>query len=184
MKKDALAGSASLYSSLDADRYFRLSKLPAALLHSGFAATIINGMRAQKIGRVLGIGVRVAGRIAGERLGGQEKPPSSPTRRTGSASTAASAARSAGRATAQVSGGVSRGIGGFFKVVTRLGGILFLEVTGAFYLILGVAFTPFLWKSWQAGLKGPGVWHFAVEALVTLMFLYLGLSSFWRARRR
>jgi len=97
----------------------------------GFAATIINGMRAQKIGRALGIGLRVAGRIAEERIAGQQKSPQ-PRAWAGSGSTAAATARSAGQVTARASGGVARGVGGFLKLCTRLGGILFLEVTGAF----------------------------------------------------
>ncbi len=75
-------------------------------------------------------------------------------------------------------------MGDFFKLFTRLGGILFLEVTGAFFLLLGIAFVPFLWKAWHAGLQGVTRWHFGVEALVAAMFIYLGLSSFWRARRK
>jgi hypothetical protein len=141
-------------------------------------------MRAQKIGRALGTGLRVAGRIAEQRMAGQQKSPESRSWGTGSGATAATAARSAGRVAARASGGAARGIGDFFKLFTRLGGILFLEVTGAFFLLLGIAFVPFLWKGWHAGLHGADRWHFGVEALVAAMFLYLGLSSFWRARRR
>jgi hypothetical protein len=141
-------------------------------------------MRAQKIGRALGIGLRVAGRIAEERMAGQKKSPESRSWGAGSGAAAATAARSAARVTSRASGGVTRGIGGFFKLFTRLGGILFLEVTGAIFLLLGIVFASFVWRSWHAGLQGADLWHFGIEALVAAMFIYLGLSSFWRARRK
>jgi hypothetical protein len=141
-------------------------------------------MRAQKIGRALGIGLRIAGRIAEKQMAGQQKTPRPRSSGAASGSTAGAAARSAGQVTARASGGVSRGVGGFLKLCGRLGGIVFLEVTGAFFLLLGMVFIPFLWKSWHAGLHGADYWHFGVEALVAAMFIYLGLSSFWRARRK
>jgi hypothetical protein len=141
-------------------------------------------MRAQKIGRALGIGLRIAGRIAEERIAGHPKLPEPRSWGAGSGSTAVTAVRSAGRVTARASGGAARGFGGFLKLCGRLGGILFLEVTGAFFLLLGMAFVPFLWKGWHAGLHGADCWRFGVEVLVAAMFLYLGLSSFWRARRK
>jgi hypothetical protein len=140
-------------------------------------------MRAKKIGRALGIGLRVAGRIAEERMAGQQKAPGQHSRGTGSGSPAATAVRSAGRVTARASGGAARGFGGFLKLCARLGGVLFLEVIGAFFLLLGIGFGFYVWKGWQS-LQGAVLWHLAVEALVAIMFIYLGFSSFWRARRK
>jgi len=154
------------------------------ILHgNGVAATIINGMRAQKIGRALGIGLRVAGRIAEDRMAGQRKAPPPSSWSAGPGPTTAAAARSAGRVTARASGGFVRGAGDFFKLCKRLGGVLFLEVTGAFFLLLGIGFGFYLWKGWHT-LQGADRWHLGVEALVAAMFLYLGFSSFWRARRK
>jgi hypothetical protein len=140
-------------------------------------------MKAQKIGRALGIGLRVAGRIAEQRMGGQQRPPQ-PRVWAGSGSTAAATVRSAGRVTAVASAGAARGFGGFLKLCGRLGGILFLEITGAFFLLLGIGFVFYLWKGWHVGLQATDRWHLGVEALVAIMFIYLGLSSFWRARRK
>jgi hypothetical protein len=129
----------------------------------------------------LGVGLRVAGRIAGERLAGQGKLPQSRASGAGSGSAVAGAARSAGASTAQASRGLARGIGGLVKPFGRVGGILWLEVTGSFFLLLGITFACKCWTGYQNGFIR---WHLAVEALVAAMFFYLGLSSFWRARQR
>jgi hypothetical protein len=150
------------------------------------AATIINGMRAQTVGRVLGIGVRVAGRIAGERLASSAQSgaalKSQPTQNTPVqvSQIAANASRRAVRSSA----GIARGVGGFLSPFRRVGRILWLEITGAFFLLPVVAFSPNLWRMRASWSHGPDHRMFVVTACVVLVFLYLGLSSFWRARRR
>jgi hypothetical protein len=61
-----------------------------------------------------------------------------------------------------------------------VGGILWLEVTGAFFLLFAAVFALRLWQNW-AGLEW--IWR-ALEIGTALVFVYLGVSSFWRARRR
>ncbi len=63
--------------------------------------------------------------------------------------------------------------------------ILWLQITGVFFvffaLVGGVAF----WKeyrAWGAGKIGPGRWVLALCFCVT--FAWFGVSSFWRAKRR
>ncbi len=95
--------------------------------------------------------------------------------------TAIQAAQSAGR-TGQT---VSRGAGAFFHPFRRAGGILWLEITGTFFLI----FVPvFAWRgAWPARasyLHGPDHWRFLISTALALVFLYLGVSSFWRASRK
>jgi hypothetical protein len=142
-------------------------------------------MRAQIIGRVLGTGVRVAGKMAGERLSAASQPAATPQAQP-SAQTAANVpvpaqvARKAARAT----GGVARGVGGFLKPFCRVGGILWLEVTGVFFLLPVVVFSPNLWRMRASWAHGPDHRMFLVTTGVVLVFLYLGVSSFWRARRR
>lgn len=138
-------------------------------------------MRAQTIGRVLGIGVRVAGRIAGERLA---------TAAQSSASGAPQTVRSAplgaaevGRRAARTSAGVARGLGGFFQPFRRVGRILWLEITGAFFFLPVIAFAPNLWRMRASWNHGPDHNMFLVTAGVILVFSYLGVTSFWRARR-
>jgi hypothetical protein len=75
---------------------------------------------------------------------------------------------------------VSRGIGGLLRPFRRVGGIVWLEVTGTFFLLFAPLFALRLWQSWSN--IGAVSRDFAIGAAV--VFLYLGVSSFWRARRR
>lgn len=139
-------------------------------------------MKPQTIGRVLGIGLRVAGRIAGQRLAAGGHAASAPdSQRTANV---AAQGRATGRAAGQVSRGVGRGVGGFLRPFRRVGGILWLEVTGVFFMLPVVVFAPTLWRvraDWQSG---PEHKTFLVTAVIVLLFFYLSVSSFWRARRR
>jgi hypothetical protein len=153
-------------------------------------------MRAQIIGRVLGTGLRVAGKMAGERLAAATEPsaaqpaPSQPQARPQVQSAASNtvqaqaAVRAAGQAAKQTGAGVARGVGGFLRPFQRVGGILWLEVTGVFFLLPVVVFTPNLWRMRASWAHGPDHRMFLITAGVVVVFLYLGVSSFWRARRK
>jgi hypothetical protein len=147
-------------------------------------------MRAQFIGRVLGTGVRVAGKMAGERLMAAADAPAVRPAGTGAQPqtqtyvNTVDRVRNTGRAVAQAKGGVTRGLGGFFKPFKRVGRVLWLEVTGAFFLLPVVAFAPNLWRIRSNWAHGPDHKMFLISAAVVGVFLYLGISSFWRARRK
>lgn len=117
------------------------------------------------------MGLRVAGRMASERMSG---------------ATAAEAAtsRRAGQAAGSASKGVVRGIGGFLRPFGRVGGTIWLEVTGVFFLLPVLVFTPTLWRTRTSWEHGPDHRLFVAAAIVVAVFLYLGVTSFWRARRR
>jgi type VI protein secretion system component VasK len=85
---------------------------------------------------------------------------------------------------ATVQGGIARGVGGFLRPFRRVGGILWLEVTGVFFLLPVIAFTPNLWRMRGSWAQGPDHRMFVITSLVVVVFLYLGVSSFWRARRK
>jgi len=99
-------------------------------------------MRPESLGRVLGTGLRVAGRIAGQRIHaaaqpsisapGSNPPPNKP------AVTPVPRTRVAGKTSANL----ARGLGGFLKPFGRVGGILWLEVTGVFFFLPVLVFTP------------------------------------------
>lgn len=144
------------------------------------AATIIDGMRPQSVGRALGIGLRVAGRIAGERLAGGAET----TAQGSTAVPAGQTSQTAGRAAGQKTKSVARGVGGFLRPFRRLGAILWLEVTGAFFFIFVLVSASFLWKNRASYAHGPDHRNFLASAAMMVVFLYLGLSSFWRARKR
>jgi len=143
------------------------------------------------IGRVLGIGVRVAGRIAGQRLAAHPQSAAAvpqvqqPAPVADSGAQNRAAGQAAVRATVQARQSVSRGVGGFLRPFRRVGGILWLEVTGVFFLLFAAMF---VWRgAWPARASyahGPDHWTFLVFTGLALVFLYLGISAFWRASRR
>ncbi|MFP5203734.1 MAG: hypothetical protein ACLGP3_07310 [Acidobacteriota bacterium] len=144
-------------------------------------------MRPQTIGRALGVGLRVAGRMAGQYIAGPE-----PARRAGaaavsgagSAGSGASSVRSSGQAAGRVAAQASRGVGGFLKPFGRVGGIVWLEVTGVFFLLPVLVFAPKIWQTRASWAQGPDHRLFVASAIIVAVFLYLGISSFWRAHKR
>jgi hypothetical protein len=77
-----------------------------------------------------------------------------------------------------------KGAGGFFRSIRRAGGIVALQVVGCFFFLPVLAFAPKLWQtraSWQAG---PDHRTFVATAIVTVVFSYLGVTSFLRAAKK
>ncbi|HEV2215360.1 MAG TPA: hypothetical protein VGR64_08735, partial [Terracidiphilus sp.] len=88
------------------------------------------------------------------------------------------------RAAGQATRGVARGLGGFFKPFRSVGGKIWLEVTGVFFLLPVLVFMPVLWRTRASWQQGPDHRTFLAAAAIIVVFLYLGVSSFWRAGRR
>jgi len=139
-------------------------------------------MEPRIIGRALGIGVRVAGRVAGQRVGASAVP----RRQTVHSSPIPSrpARQDAGRVVAQAGRAATQGIGGFLRPIRRVGGILWLEVTGVLFLLPVIVFAPALWRAGIGYSRTGDHRTFWAAAVVVAVFLYLSLSSFWRAHRR
>ena len=154
------------------------------------------------IGRVLGVGVRVVGRMVGQLLEGPAQPAAAVPQSHQAPPVAGSQAQSsshqnrtagyaaahatirAGQSPGDVGGSVSRGVGGFLRPFRRVGSILWLEVTGVFFLLPVVVFAPSLWREIQAYPHTSDHRTLWVTTGVVAVFLYLGVSSFWRANRR
>jgi hypothetical protein len=134
----------------------------------------------------LGVGLRVAGRMAGKAMSGENAQGPAAPQQAGTAASAtgngrvASQARAAGQATR----GVARGLGGFLKPFRTVGGKIWLEVTGAFFLLPVLVFAPVMWRTRASWQQGPDHRTFLSAAVIIAVFLYLGVSSFWRAGRR
>lgn len=138
-------------------------------------------MKPQTIGRTLGIGFRVAGRIAAQRIAG----PTAAVTASGKAVAAGhTQAATLGHTVGRTSGGVARGVRGFLRPFGRVGGALWLEVVGVFFLLPVIVFGPRMWQTRASWEQGPDHRTFVASAILVLVFLYLGISSFWRAHRR
>ena len=140
-------------------------------------------MRPESIGRVLGVGMRVAGRLAGQAIMGEGQQTNTVTPNTQPGTPPADAA-ARGRAAGQTTRGVARGLSGFFKPFRSVGGKIWLEVTGVFFLLPVLVFCPVLWRTRASWQQGPDHRTFLSAAVIIVIFLYLGVSSFWRAARR
>jgi hypothetical protein len=92
--------------------------------------------------------------------------------------------RAAGRAAGQASRGLARGVGGFLRPFRRVGGTLWLEVTGTFFFMFVLVFARAMWRVRASCVQGPDHLRFLGYATVAAVFLYLTVSSFWRARKR
>ena len=77
-----------------------------------------------------------------------------------------------------------RGVGGFLRPFGRIAGALWLEVTGALFLLPVAVFAPTLWRTRASYAHGADHRTFVSAAVVMLVFFYLSVSSFWRARKR
>jgi hypothetical protein len=120
--------------------------------------------------------LRVAGRVAGQRIATPSAQPAAQHPQTDTATRA----RTAGQSTRNV----GRGISGFLKPFRTVGGKIWLEVVGAFFFLPVLAFTPVLWRTRTSWHQGPDHRSFLAAAVIIVIFLYLGVSSFWRASRR
>jgi hypothetical protein len=163
-------------------------------------------MNPNEFGKRLGIGVRVAGRIAQQRAaqaGQAATPPQAgPSASQGtSSSSSQSTSQPAGRVTVHAprpaakvnaygsqarsfSRVAGRSMGGFLRPFSRVGGILWLEVTGFFFGLFALYFAQDIWRTHASYAAGPQHQRFLIAAGMTALFGYLSVSAFWRARRR
>jgi hypothetical protein len=138
------------------------------------------------------VAARVAGQRASANAAAEAQAPDSAApagvgagpSQVGAAAQVRAKGQAAGQAAARTTGNLARGVGGFLRPFRRVGGILWLEVMGVFFLVFVVAFAPTLWRVRASYAHGPDHRTFLVTAAVMALFLYLGISSFWRARRR
>jgi hypothetical protein len=141
-------------------------------------------MKPQTIGRALGIGLRVAGRMAGQRMAASAQNTAARASAPQAAANVDARGRKEGQAAGRVAGDVARGVGGFLRPFRRVGGILWLEMTGAFFFLFVVLFGQALWRMRESWVHGENRPKFLFFAAMMAIFLYLSVSSFWRARRK
>jgi len=118
--------------------------------------------------------------MAGQAIAGENSQSPAPPAQEAPSGTAAAHGRRAGQATRNV----SRGMSGFFGPFRAVGGKILLEVLGVFFLLPVAVFAPVLWRTRASWHHGADHRTFLSAAVLVVVFLYLGLSSFWRARKR
>jgi hypothetical protein len=132
-------------------------------------------MEPDRVGRKLGIGVRVAGSMLRDRA----------TQTAHSIQQEAPVYKEQSRVAAR---GAKKGARKFGQAVwgpfAHASGVLWLEITGLFFGIFGLFFAQNAYKLRSSWRLGPEHQHFLAYAAVTLVFAYFAFSSFYRARRK
>jgi hypothetical protein len=163
-------------------------------------------MEPEKLGRTLGIGVRVAGNILRDRasrIGQQSAPPAQPppsannvrtrgeTPSTGGASrveAAVAGLRGAAQKTEKARGAAARGAKRFGEALwgplLHAGNVLWLEITGLFFALFAIFFAQNVYRVRGAWKGGPEHTQLLLYVALTALFVWFSVTSFVRARRK
>jgi hypothetical protein len=147
-------------------------------------------MEPRKVGRTLGIGVRVASNMVRQRVEqARQTPPAQPGPNPRPQDTESVPA---GRRMADQAANARRGVRAFAQALvaplTHAGGILWLEISGLFFALFAVFFAQSVYRL-RGALHGAGTLsadarHLLLYALLTIGFAWFSVSSFVRARRK
>ncbi|HEY4113778.1 MAG TPA: hypothetical protein VGM17_06925 [Rhizomicrobium sp.] len=148
-------------------------------------------MEPNRFGRKLGIGVRVASRMAKERATkaasangttAAAQPQTAP--RTPPPPAPKNSKKNYTEPARRVGEGTRRFGQAFFGPLKQVSATLWLEITGLFFALFALFFGQNAWKTRASALHGPEHAHFLLYAVLTLIFVYFCISSFVKAARR
>jgi len=146
-------------------------------------------MEPKKVGRTLGIGVRVASNMLRERV--QRAAASAPGPSTGGTGRPAGAPAFTPSRSVPVSTRVAtakRGAKAFGQALlgpfTHAGGVLWLEITGLFFALFALFFVQSVYRVHTAWRQGPERTHLLLYCAMALAFAWFSVSSFARAYRK
>lgn len=139
-------------------------------------------MEPTRLGRKLGIGVRVASAIVRDRASQavhsmQEEVPPMPQQAPACAEPSAVRGRA-------IAGGARKFGQSVWGPFVHAGSVLWLEITGLFFALFALFFAQNAYRLRHAWYSGADHARFLIYAAVTLLFLYFAFSSFYRARRK
>jgi hypothetical protein len=171
-------------------------------LSRGSGSDYTLGMDSVRFGRVLGIGTRLAAKTLVEAVDAAMAPnPSAakagmpgttPTRAEAAGAQAAQQVRQTASQVKRTGGGLKEGGRRFGEAVgeplVRLGGVLWLELTGVFFGIFALFAGSAMWKQrgslHAASTNHDAYTHFLLLGGMTLVFGYFFVSSFVKAHLR
>jgi hypothetical protein len=148
-------------------------------------------MQPHRIGRVLGIGARVAADKLRERTAQATTQPQRPasTQPAPAVKTPPTAPRPtvpSAPSLAEGSRRMARGAGRFGASVWRpfahATGVLTLQITGVFFALFTLFFVVHSWQLYKTA--GWHDHHLPLYATIALLFAWFAVSSFWRANRK
>jgi predicted anti-sigma-YlaC factor YlaD len=132
-------------------------------------------MKPDRVGRKLGVGMRVATGMLRERA--------AQTGQTVRREAPAYAAR-AGTTIVGAKKGAKKFGESLWGPLVHAGSVLWLEVTGLFFALFSLFFVQGVYRLRADWRSGPSHQRLLIYAAVAVIFLYFAASSFWRARRK
>ena len=150
-------------------------------------------MQPNRLGRILGIGTRVAAdklREGTARAAATvERPASVGSAAASPAAASAASPRSPVPSPASIAAGsqrFARGAGRFgaslWRPFAHASGILWLEITGLFFAFFAVGFALHSWQIYR--IAGWRDHHLPLYLVFTVVFAWFAVTSFWRASRK
>jgi hypothetical protein len=144
-------------------------------------------MEPKKVGRTLGIGVRVASNMLRERVERAAAAHSAPAE----AGIGRPAAAARPRASIKIDSKVAtakRGAKAFGQALlgpfTHAGSVLWLEITGLFFALFALFFVQNVYRVRTAWRQGPEHPHLLLYVVLAFAFAWFSVSSFSRAYRK
>jgi hypothetical protein len=137
-------------------------------------------MRPEKLGRALGIGVR----LAGQRILPAAPPPPTPTERQAASARRVRQGEALGHKACRTKDGGKRLVRAVWNPFAGATGTLWYEITGMFFALFALFFGQHMWSVHIGWRTGPNHRDFILYAVLSLMFAWFAVSSFRHARRR
>ncbi len=144
-------------------------------------------MEPKKVGRTLGIGVRVASNMVRERVERAAAAHSAPVGAEKVRPAAPAPPRPGIKIDSKVAG-AKRGFKAFGQAFlgpfTHAGGILWLEITGMFFALFALFFMQSVYRVRNSWNQGPEHTHLLLYIALAVGFAWFSASSFMRAYRK
>ena len=144
-------------------------------------------MEPKKVGRTLGIGVRVASNMVRERVERAAAANSAPVEAANGRPAAPSPPRASIKMDSKVAD-AKRGAKAFGRAFlgpfTHAGSILWLEITGLFFALFALFFVQSVYRVRGSWWQGPEHVHLLLYVALSVGFAWFSVSSFARAYRK
>ena len=141
-------------------------------------------MEPKKVGRTLGIGVRVASNMLRERVERAATAHPPPSQAGNGRPAAAAPAIPISNRVAAVKRGAKAFGQAFLGPFTHAGSVLWLEITGLFFALFALFFAQSVYRLHAAWRQGPEHTHLLLYCALTVAFAWFSVSSFLRAYRK
>lgn len=80
--------------------------------------------------------------------------------------------------------GIYSGVSTAWRSISRVLHLLFLQIVGLVFCLFAVSMAVRIPRAYRERLAGSGTQEFYLLSILSVVFLWFGLTSFWRARRR